>query len=50
MLQSDSSEHYSSDVRQLPPSVVDIEGRQAVFPLSLGHSVDYISCRSVLIG
>ncbi len=45
-----SSEENATDVRQLPPSVVEIQGRQAAFPLSLGHSVDYVSNRAVLIG
>lgn len=45
-----SLEGNASDIRQLPPSVVEIQGRQAAFPLSLGHAVDYISNKAVLIG
>ncbi|EFX69092.1 hypothetical protein DAPPUDRAFT_217996 [Daphnia pulex] len=45
-----SLEGSASDIRQLPPSVVEIKGRQAAFPLGLGHAVDYISNKAVLIG
>jgi hypothetical protein len=45
-----STEENANDTRQLPPSVVEIQGRQAAFPLSFGHSVDYISNKAVLIG
>lgn len=39
-----------SNVRQLPPSVVDVEGNRGAFPLGIGHAVDYVSHRAVLIG
>jgi hypothetical protein len=45
-----SLEGNASDIRQLPPSVVEIKGRQAAFPLGLGHAVDYISNKAALIG
>ena len=43
---SEDSNHF----RQLPPSIVDIEGRRGAFPLALGHAVDYIAERAALIG
>jgi len=42
--------YNSCSVRQLPPSVIDIEGPRAAFPLGLGHAVDYVSERAALIG
>lgn len=45
-----NSQNDLTDVRQLPPSVVEVQGRPAAFPLGLGHSVDYVSNRAVLIG
>lgn len=40
-----------SSVRQLPPSVVQLQSRPAAFPLAFGHAVDYVSPgRAVLIG
>ncbi|XP_057372852.1 ubiquinone biosynthesis monooxygenase COQ6, mitochondrial-like [Daphnia carinata] len=45
-----SQEENETDTRQLPPSVVGIEGHQAAFPLSFGHSVKYVSPKAVLIG
>ncbi|KAI9560575.1 hypothetical protein GHT06_011523 [Daphnia sinensis] len=45
-----SREENETDTRQLPPSVVGIEGHQAAFPLSFGHSVKYVSPKTVLIG
>ena len=45
-----SLEENATGARQLPPSIVEIQGRQAAFPLCLGHSVDYVSNRAVLIG
>lgn len=50
VFQVNSADEHSTDIRQLPPSIVEIEGRQAAFPLSLGHAVDYVSNRAVLIG
>lgn len=45
-----STNGEGSSVRQLPPSIVQLESRPAAFPLGLGHAVDYISDRAVLIG
>ncbi|KZS06471.1 ubiquinone biosynthesis monooxygenase COQ6, mitochondrial [Daphnia magna] len=45
-----SREENETDTFQLPPSVVGIEGHQAAFPLSFGHSVNYVSHKAVLIG
>ena len=39
-----------SNVRQLPPSVIEVEGSRGAFPLGIGHAVDYVSHRAVLIG
>ena len=45
-----SSDLQETSVRQLPPSVIELQGRPAAFPLGLGHAVDYISPGAVLIG
>lgn len=37
-------------VRQLPPSIVDVQGQRAAFPLATGHAVCYVDNRMALIG
>ena len=36
--------------RQLPPNVAELQGPRGVFPLSFGHSVNYVGRRCALIG